>query len=60
MLSFQYSRLVEKMLIIQEIVKKAICCWIPEKLPKTKTDENNKKKPQMYKVKHCFFRNIIS
>ena len=29
----------------------ASCCWIPKKLPKTKTDENNKKKPQMYKVK---------
>ena len=31
-------------------------CWSPENQPKTKTDENNKKKPQkiMDKVKHCF------
>ena len=60
MLSFQYVRLVGKKAdYIRHKTENvfripASCCWIPEKLPKTKTDENNKKKPQkfVYKLKH--------
>ena len=39
----------------------ANCCCIPEKLPKTKTRETNKNKPQkiMNKVKDQMFKKVV-